>query len=87
MNNINFERLDHDLRYDEFNKIIDIINALTLEAPKSKQITNPTILAGFTGKELYRGFRFGESLANYDPFKRRVVDALASGLSHASISH
>lgn len=54
-NKLNFERLDHDLRYEEFVKMIDVINALQLEASHNKniQITNPTILAGLTGKDFY----------------------------------
>lgn len=50
-NRLSFERLDHDLRYEEFNKILDVLNALQIEAKHNKdiQITNPTIQAGLTG--------------------------------------
>lgn len=86
-NRLSFERLDHDLKYEEFTKFLDIIHALKLEAPAHLQITNKSILAGFIGQELYTNIRFPESQATYDPFKRRVVAALAKGLSQASISH
>lgn len=44
LNNLNFERVDHDLRYDEFQKIIDIFYALKYEAPKTLEITNKTLI-------------------------------------------
>jgi hypothetical protein len=49
-NTLNFERLDNDLRYKEYDKLMDVIQALKLEAPPKVQITNKTILAGFEGQ-------------------------------------
>ncbi|CDW84758.1 UNKNOWN [Stylonychia lemnae] len=86
-NKLNFERLDNDLRYREYDRLMEAIQALKLEAPKNVQITNKTILAGFDGQHGYRNSRFPETYANYDPFKRRVLHALAKGLSEASIQH
>lgn len=35
INGLNFERLDHDIKYDEYVKLLDIHNALKIEAPKA----------------------------------------------------
>ena len=40
LNGLNFERLDNELRYEEYMKMLDIHNALKIEAPKHLQITN-----------------------------------------------
>ena len=76
-NKYTFERIDHDLKFEEFAKFIDIINAMKLEGPKHLQITNQTIVDGFVGREMYYDTRFPESQAVFDPFKKRVVGALA----------
>lgn len=86
-NSLTFERLDHDLRYDEYRKILDVIQALRIEAPKELRITNPGLIEGFTGRDFYENARFKESQEKYDPFKIRVVKALSKGLTQASIQH
>ena len=87
LNGLNFERLDNELRYEEYMKMLDIHNALKIEAPKHLQITNQGLLTGLNGPELYMSVRYEEHLTRYDPFKQRVVQALAKGLTNASIEH
>ena len=42
LNTLNFERIDNDLKYDEYMKLLDVYNALRFESPKNLglQITN-----------------------------------------------
>lgn len=47
-NSYNFERLDHDLRYEEYKKITDVVNALKYECDNHK-IHNSKITAAVTG--------------------------------------
>ena len=42
---------------------------------------------GLDAKDLYLSTRFKENLTKYDPFKQRVVQAMAKGLTDASIEH
>jgi uncharacterized protein (DUF433 family) len=48
LNSLSFERLDNDLKYDEYLKLLDVYNALRFEAPKnlSLNITNAGLLSG-----------------------------------------
>jgi len=48
LNSLNFERLDNDLKYEEYLKLLDIYNALRFDAPKnlSLQLTNAALLSG-----------------------------------------
>jgi hypothetical protein len=75
INSYNFERLDNDVKYEEYLKFLDIFNALQFDAPKSLglAITNKGLLSGIQGKDLYLGVRFNEHFTKYDPFKQRVV--------------
>lgn len=50
LNMITFERLDNELKYQEFVKILDISNALKLEGPRHLQITNQGLLDGINGQ-------------------------------------
>lgn len=86
LNTYNFERLDNDLRYEEYVKLIDIYNALKIEAPQLK-LTNKGLVAGLEGQDHYLSLRFQETQTKYDPFKQRVVQALAKGLTNASVEH
>ena len=83
LNTFNFERMDNDLKYEEYLKLFDIHNALKFEAPTLPQITSKGLLSGLQGKELYLQLRFQEHMAHYDPFKQRVVKALSKGLTEA----
>jgi len=89
LNSLNFERLDNDVKYEEYLKLLDIYNAIQFEAPKNLglSITNQGLVAGLEGKEMYLKIRFNEHLTKYDPFKQRVVQALSKGLTNASIDH
>ena len=48
INSYNFERLDNDVKYEEYLKLLDIFNALQFDAPKSLGLafTNKGLLSG-----------------------------------------
>jgi hypothetical protein len=49
LNKLSFERLDHDLKYEEYIKLLDVHQALKLEAPENLQITNKNLSMGLEG--------------------------------------
>lgn len=52
------------------------MNALKLEAPEKLQITNKSMVDAFVSKDFVKvGYNEAEVL--FDPFKKRVVSALA----------
>lgn len=87
VNALKFERLDNDLKYSEFNALLDVYNALKIEAPKHLQFTSKGLIEGLQGSEMYLNLRYPEHKARFDPFKRRVVEAIAKGLTNASVQH
>lgn len=89
LNSFNFERLDNDVKYEEYLKLLDIHYALQFDAPKNLglAITNHGLLSGLQSKDHYLSVRFTEHLTKYDPFKQRVVQALSKGLTNASLDH
>lgn len=48
LNSFTFERLDNDVKYEEYLKLLDIHNALQFDAPKNLglAITNKGLLSG-----------------------------------------
>ena len=48
LNQLNFERLDNDIKYEEYLRLLDIHNALRFESPKhlGHMITNEGLLIG-----------------------------------------
>jgi len=40
INQLNFERVDSEVKYEEFQKIADIYNALKIESPNGSQPQN-----------------------------------------------
>lgn len=60
LNSINFERLDNNIQYEEFLKLLDIYNALKFEAPKNLnlQITNTGLKQGLEGHDMYLSLRY-----------------------------
>lgn len=90
LNALNFERVDNDLKYDEYMKLLDVYNALRFESPKNLalQITNAGLLSGLQARDHLLNVRFvAEESTKYDPFKQRVVQALSKGLTNASVEH
>lgn len=89
LNQLNFDRIDNDLKYEEYLKLLDVYNALQFEAPKNfnLRITNAGLLAGLQGSGHVLGLRYREERTKYDPFKQRVVQALSKGLTNASVEH
>ena len=90
LNGLNFERIDNDLKYDEYIKLLDVYNALRFESPKNLglHITNAGLLSGLQAREHVLSVRFiAEESTKYDPFKQRVVQALSKGLTNASVEH
>lgn len=90
LNALNFERVDNDLKYDEYMKLLDVYNALRFESPKNLglQITNAGLLSGLQARDHLLNVRFvAEESTKYDPFKQRVVQALSKGLTSASVEH
>lgn len=89
LNTFTFERLDNDLKYEEYLKLLDVHYALQFDAPKNLglAITSKGLLSGLQSKDHYLGVRFNEHLTKYDPFKQRVVQALSKGLTNASVDH
>ena len=90
LNALNFERVDNDLKYDEYMKLLDVHNALRFESPKNLglQITNAGLLSGLQARDHLLNVRFvAEESTKYDPFKQRVVQALSKGLTNASVEH
>jgi hypothetical protein len=87
LNRINFERVDNDLKYQEYQKLLDVYNALRFEGPSNLQLTNPGLVSALQAQDMYNNVRFTEAVTNYDPFKQRVVEALAKGLTNASVEH
>jgi len=87
INELSFERVDNDLQYEEFLKVVDIYNALELEAPANLKLTNKALTMAVKGKELLFAVKYKEGQTTYDPFKQRVVQGLAKGLTEASINH
>ena len=85
----NFERLDNDVKYEEYLKLLDIHYALQFEAPKNLGLgfTNKGLVSALQGKDHYLSVRYTEHLTKYDPFKQRVIQALSKGLTNASIEH
>jgi hypothetical protein len=69
MNEYNFERIEHDIKYDEFNKLLDIHNALKFEAPNELKFINQGLLDGLNASEHFLQTKFPEHNATYDPFK------------------
>ena len=91
LNSFNFERLDNDLKYEEYLKLLDIHNALRFDAPKnlSLSLSNAALLSGLSQRDHLLSVRFlaEDSASRYDPFKRRVVEAMSKGLTKASVDH
>lgn len=89
LNTFTFERLDNDIKYEEYLKLLDVHYALQFDAPKNLglAITSKGLLSGLQSKDHYLGVRFSEHLTKYDPFKQRVVQALSKGLTNASVDH
>lgn len=89
LNTLSFERLENDVSYEEYLKLLDIHNALRFESPRqhAHAITNKGLLLGLQGKDLYLSMRFKEQVTKYDPFKQRVVQAISKGLTNASVEH
>ena len=76
LNALNFERVDQDLKYDEYIKLLDVYNALRFESPKNLglHITNAGLLSGLQARDHVLQVRFtAEESTKYDPFKQRVV--------------
>jgi hypothetical protein len=73
LNGLNFERLDQELKYEEFLKVFDIYNSLKFEAPSSIKFENKGLISGIQGMELYMDIRYQEALTHYNPFKERVI--------------
>lgn len=49
LNKLKFERVDHELKYEDYLKMIDIYNALEIEAPKHLKLTNKELLMAIKG--------------------------------------
>ena len=85
---MSFERVDNEVKYEEYLKLLDIFNALKIEGgSNTPQITQRGLVSAIQAQELYSDVRYQEALTKYDPFKQRVVEALAKGLTNASIEH
>jgi hypothetical protein len=88
---MNFQRTDNDLNYEQFQKVKDIQLYLTRVSPvkneKWEQEHTNEALNLLTLHPSMHQARFDESLANFDPFKKRVLEGVAKGLSMASIDH
>jgi hypothetical protein len=88
INRVSFERVDNEVKYEEYLKLLDIFNALKIEGgSNTPQITQRGLVSAIKAQELYSDVRYQEALTKYDPFKQRVVEALAKGLTNASIEH
>jgi hypothetical protein len=79
------------LKYEEYLKLLDIHNALRFDAPKnlSLKLTHPSLLSGLSQRDHLLSVRFvaEDSASQYDPFKKRVVEAMSKGLNKASVEH
>lgn len=64
------------MKFEEFEKLMDIMTALKLEAPEKLQIQNKCMIDAFVSKDFLKG-TYKESEILFDPFKKRVVSALA----------
>lgn len=86
MSHLNFERMTNDLRHDEILKLTDIYKALKNEASEDLMFKNEYLVHAIENDvEALTQFEDGQKL--YDPFKERVVDGIAKGLTSASINH
>ena len=79
-----FERVQHEIKYEELIKLMDIMNALKLESGLT--LKNKTLQDIFVTKETVLS-TYREHSQVFDPIKKRVMSALAQGLGQASISH
>ena len=80
-----FERIEHDIKYEEYIKLKDIFNALRIEGPGKHHFKNKALLASLDNE--ITKLKFPEDFADFDPFKDRVLKSLALGLTQASITH
>lgn len=71
MSDYQFERVGHDLRYQEFLKLADIYKALDVEA-KHLMINNKNLTSSIKD-EGFAQLEYEEARDLYDPFKERVV--------------
>lgn len=76
MNKYKLEKFTNEIKFEEFEKLMDVMTALSLEAPESLQITNKAMKDAFASRNMMRG-TYRESEILFDPFKKRVVSALA----------
>jgi hypothetical protein len=89
INSLTFERLDNDLKYEEYLRLVDVHNALRFESPRQlgHALTPENLLVGLQSQQTMLELRFKEHGTRYDPFKQRVVQAIAKGLTNASVEH
>jgi hypothetical protein len=86
-----FQRTDNDLTYDQFQLVRDFQLYLT----KVSKFRNESWVQAGRNDALehlclqpdLHAHRFEESTADFDPFKRKVLEALTRGLTMASIDH
>ncbi len=65
---MNFERVDSDVKYEEYLKLLDIYNALRIEGGPL-QLTQLGLVSALKAQDMYLNLRFAEAQTNYDPFK------------------
>jgi len=87
---LNFQRTDNDLSYRQFLKVKDILIYLArVREPKDEfvdEATNHALELLLRNPDAHQ-LRYEENGAQFDPFKKRVVEGVTRGLSMASIDH
>jgi len=88
---MNFQRTHNDLTYNQFQKIWDTQLYLTRVSPAKDQgwvkHHRNEALDLLARNPSTQQVRYEESCANFDPFKKRVLQGVARGLTMASIDH
>ena len=91
LNLMNFNRTDNDLTYQQFDKVRDFmiyLNRVSSLKDKTwvKEGLNEQLELLVKNPTLHQ-MRYEEHEANFDPFKKRVLEGITKGLTMASIDH
>jgi len=88
---MNFQATDNDLSFQQFDKVRDFLLYLTQVSPVSKEkwikegMSHSLDLLVKNPEVHHR--RYDESSADFDPFKKRVLEGVVQGLTMASVDH
>jgi len=81
LNLLNFQRTDNDLTYFQYHKVRDVLIYLNRVSPAKNQAwtsanMNSALKLILKHPDMHEQ-RYTESLCNYDPFKKRVLQGMS----------